>query len=106
MNLPIILHHNVTPATMEVIQFVFGSVYSLVQIDVLGEDLKMEERKARIAMTIIGVDNEAIELPKNLLAPTILISRQASVHQELKAFEAGAVDYLSDVSRMPVLIAR
>jgi diguanylate cyclase (GGDEF)-like protein len=90
---------------LEAIQAAFGATYRLIQVDAAG-DIAVEGRKERVAMVVIGVDNEVIELPKNLNAPTVIIARQPSTKQELQALEAGAVDYFSDVMLMPVLTAR
>jgi diguanylate cyclase (GGDEF)-like protein len=105
MNPAIILLCNVTRATLEAIQAAFGATYRLIQVDAVG-DIAVEGRKERVAMVVIGVDNEVTELPENLNAPTVLIARQPNTKQELQALEAGAVDYLSDVTPMPVLAAR
>jgi diguanylate cyclase (GGDEF)-like protein len=105
MNPAIILHRNVTRATLEAIQVAFGATYRLIQLDAAG-DIAVEGRKERVAMVVIGVDNEVTELPKNLNAPTVLIARQPNTKQELQALEAGAIDYFSDVMLMPVLTAR
>jgi diguanylate cyclase (GGDEF)-like protein len=105
MNKAIILHRNVTGATLEAIQTAFGATYKLVGADAPG-DIAAEGRAERIAMVVIGVDNEVAALPENFDAPTVLIARQPDTNQELQALEAGAVDYLSDLMPMPVLTAR
>jgi diguanylate cyclase (GGDEF)-like protein len=103
MNRAIILHRNVTRTTLEAIQAAFGASYRLIQVDASGH-IAVEGRKERVAMLIIGVEKEVIELPDNV--PTVLIARQPNAKQELQALEAGAVDYFSDAMPMPLLTAR
>jgi EAL domain-containing protein (putative c-di-GMP-specific phosphodiesterase class I) len=105
MNRAIILHTNVTRATLEAIQAAFGASYRLIEVDT-AEDVAMERGEARVAMVVIGVDKAVIELPENLHMPTILIARQPNLKQELQALEAGAVDYFSDLAPISVLTAR
>lgn len=105
MNPAIILHCNVTRATLEAIHAAFGATYRLIQVDA-ARDIAVEGRKERVAMVVIGVDNGVPESFQYLNAPTVLIARQPNTKQELQALEAGAVDYFSDVMSMPVLTAR
>lgn len=105
MNPAIILHHNVTRATLDAIQAAFGASYRLIQADAAG-DVAVEVNDDPVAMLVIGVDNDVTELPKNLNAPTVLIAREPNSEQELQALEAGAVDYFSDGMPIPVLTAR
>lgn len=105
MNPAIILHCNVTRATLEALQASFGATYKLVQVDAPG-DMAVDARKEHVAIAVIGVDDEVIHLPANSNTPTVLISRQPNSRQELQALEAGAVDYLSEGMGMPVLTAR
>ncbi|ABR91700.1 Hypothetical protein mma_0960 [Janthinobacterium sp. Marseille] len=105
MKRPIILHCNVTIATLNAIQATFGATYRLIQIDAMKE-IALKEKKERVVMAVIGVGNELTGLPKNLTVPTVLIARHPNTKQELQALEAGAVDYLSDAMQMSVLTAR
>lgn len=105
MSPAIIVHSNVTSTTVDAIQAAFGASYRLIQVDAVA-DIAGEGRKERVAMAVIGVDNDEIKLPENLNAPTVLIARQPNTIQELQALEAGAVDYFSDVMPTPVLTAR
>jgi diguanylate cyclase (GGDEF)-like protein len=105
MNPAVIFHCNVAQATLEAIQGAFGASYRLIQVGAAG-DIAVEAGMERIAMVVIGVENAVSELPRNLNAPTVLIARQPNANQELRALEAGAVDYFSDAMPMPVLMAR
>jgi diguanylate cyclase (GGDEF)-like protein len=105
MNPAMILHRNVTRATLEAIQAAFGATYRLVQVDAV-EDIALKAGIERVSMVVVGVENELSELPKYFNAPTVLIARRPNTKQELRALEAGALDYLSDVMPMPVLMAR
>ncbi|MGZ5198705.1 MAG: putative bifunctional diguanylate cyclase/phosphodiesterase [Telluria sp.] len=105
MNQATILHCNVTRVTFDAIQAAFGAAYSLIQVDAVG-DIAVEGRTERVAMVVIGVDDDLAELPESFNAPTVLIARQPDSNRELQALEAGAVDYLSDVMPTRVLTAR
>jgi len=105
MNPATIFHCDVTQVTLEAIQGAFGATYRLIQVDA-ARDIAMEEGTERVAMAVVGVENEVSELPRNLNVPTVLIARQPNAKQELRALEAGAVDYLSDVMPTRVLTAR
>jgi diguanylate cyclase (GGDEF)-like protein len=105
MNPPMIFHCNVPQATLEAIRAAFGASFRLIQVDAAA-DIAVEEGIERVAMVVIGVENEVSELPRNLHAPTVLIARQPNAKQELRALEAGAVDYFSTVMPMPVQMAR
>jgi diguanylate cyclase (GGDEF)-like protein len=102
MSQPVILHRNVTIATLEAIQAAFSATHKLIAVGT-ADDITIEEG---VALVVIGIGNEGIELPENLSTPTVLIARQHDTAQELEALELGAVDYFSDVTSVPVLTAR
>jgi diguanylate cyclase (GGDEF)-like protein len=105
MSPAVILHHNVTRATLEAIHSAFGASYRLVEVDAAA-DIAVEGRKERVALVVVGIDNELVALPEQVEAPTVLVARRHDMAQELQALEAGAADYLSDVTPTPVLKAR
>jgi diguanylate cyclase (GGDEF)-like protein len=104
MNRSIILHCNITKTTLEVIQSAFGATHELIQVD--ARDITVEGEKERVAMLVMGVDEEITELPKTLRVPTVLVARQPAIAQELAALEAGVVDYMPAVTPRSVLVAR
>jgi diguanylate cyclase (GGDEF)-like protein len=105
MSQPVILHRNLTTAALEAIQAAFGATYRLIDVDAAHE-IALEGKNEGIALLVIGIGNEGIELPETPNAPTVLIARQHDTGQELLALEAGAADYFSDATPMPVLMAR
>jgi diguanylate cyclase (GGDEF)-like protein len=105
MSPPVILHHHVPIAILEAIQAAFGATHELIPIGA-ADDIAVEGKKEGVALVVIGLGTEGIELPENPGKPTALIARRHNVEQELQALEAGAVDYFSDVTPMPVLMAR
>jgi diguanylate cyclase (GGDEF)-like protein len=105
MNPPVILHYNVTRASLETIQAVFEKSYRLMRVDAAG-DIAAVARKELVALVIIGIDDEAAELPDTSKVPIVLLSRQPTAEQELQALEAGAVDYIADVLPTSLFAAR
>jgi len=105
MSPPVILHCNLRRATLDAIQASFGATYKLIQVDAAG-DIAVKGRKEHVALVVIGADNNVIMLPENLNAPTVVIAQQHDMERELQALEAGAADYCSDATPMPVLMAR
>jgi diguanylate cyclase (GGDEF)-like protein len=105
MNHAVILHRNLTRLTLKALQAAFGATHELIEVDA-AVDIAVEGRGERVALLVIGMDSEVIELPENSRAPTVLIARQHDSEQELQALEAGAADYMSDATPAPVLTAR
>jgi diguanylate cyclase (GGDEF)-like protein len=105
MSPAVILHRNLTSATLEAIQASFGATYKLIQFHA-ARDIAADGKKERVALIVVGIGNEVIELPEKLNAPTVVIARHHDMAQELQALEAGAADYFSDATPLPVLTAR